>query len=205
MLAAQPGFKTRALEIFWRWGSSPDAEPKGKKPGFAIAQKFESLAQKHEADFSAEHIAIAREATLATMEEMVFRGTSRDKGAALSYFGSTSSAKLRKLRQQEHDDRVAAKKVEKLAEDEVAAVSEDRQKANAMKLGALATRLETGTAAKRIETSKNAPASMAATNEPSHDRKKGGGRGRDVDRRLPVATRFSMKYRDRRSGKYAKR
>ena len=99
--AAQPGFRTRVLEIFWRWGTSPDAEPKGKKPGFAIAQKFETQAKAIEDELgmaAAElraTVQAAREDTLNAMEEKTIRGDSRSGGAALSYFGKTYRAKLR--------------------------------------------------------------------------------------------------------------
>ena len=176
------------LEVFWRWGCSPDVEPKQKKPGFAVAQKFENIVKLYGTSYSAEHIAIARESTLAKMEEMIARDPSGEskRGAALSYFESTLSAKLRKLRQQEHDDRVAAKTVETEAEIKV----DGARRADEMKLGALEIRLEAGNqaAVKRIESgahvnSKATAASAPMTAERFNDDDKKIRRSRNLDKR----------------------
>jgi hypothetical protein len=143
--------KQRLQHIFTRWGYAPTAEPK-KVASYATVQRALNLAKEH-GNGKPEHLAAkALQSVLAHMEEALEHepDPKSKPGKGLAYFEARFKGTLRDLVMQDHNDRVEAKKVEAIAEEEVGTVKDQR----AIRVKGTETRTDgynQAAAAKRIE------------------------------------------------------
>jgi hypothetical protein len=173
-----PGPKTRLQRIFTRWGYSPSAQPP-KQASWPSVQRALGLAENHGCGKPEHLVAKALTSVLAHMEEAIEHepGPKSEPGKGLAYFEARFKPTLRDLVNADHDDRVAAKRVETLAEIDI----KDREIAKAKGQATLDKRIAAGeqAAVKRIEASPSAsrPAANGAASAPAD-------RFRDDDKKI---------------------